>query len=213
MNLILFGPPGAGKGTQAQLIAKKFNYYQLSTGELLRSEIKNKTQIGKEIEKIISEGDFATDDLVNTLLRNIITNPRYKNKIIFDGYPRNIQQAKSLEKMLEENNQDISCILYLNVSRKIIQKRIMGRLTCEKCNKTLNEFFNRDEIESHSCGKNYLKKRTDDNQESIITRYDAYMDKTKPMLDFYSGRSYFNEINGSLKINEIRAKIDQILKV
>ena len=213
MNLILFGPTGAGKGTQAQLIAKKFNYYQLSTGELLRSEIKNKTQIGKEIEKIISEGDFATDDLVNTLLRNIITNLRYKNKIIFDGYPRNIQQAKSLEKMLEENNQDISCILYLNVSRKIIQKRIMGRLTCEKCNKTLNEFFNRDEIESHSCGKNYLKKRTDDNQESIITRYDAYMDKTKPMLDFYSGRSYFNEINGSLKINEIRAKIDQILKV
>jgi len=213
VNLILFGPPGAGKGTQAQLIAKKFNYYQLSTGELLRSEIKNKTQIGKEIEKIISEGDFATDDLVNTLLRNIITNLRYKNKIIFDGYPRNIQQAKSLEKMLEENNQDISCILYLNVSRKIIQKRIMGRLTCEKCNKTLNEFFNRDEIESHSCGKNYLKKRTDDNQESIITRYDAYMDKTKPMLDFYSGRSYFNEINGSLKINEIRAKIDQILKV
>ena len=151
--------------------------------------------------------------MVNTLLRNIITNPRYKNKIIFDGYPRNIQQAKSLEKMLEENNQDISCILYLNVSRKIIQKRIMGRLTCEKCNKTLNEFFNRDEIESHSCGKNYLKKRTDDNQESIITRYDAYMDKTKPMLDFYSGRSYFNEINGSLKIDEIRAKIDQILKV
>ena len=90
MNVIIFGPPGAGKGTQAQSIAKKFNLYQISTGDLLRAEIKKNTDIGKEIKNIISEGDFATDDIVNKLLNNVITNPEYKNRIIFDGYPRNI---------------------------------------------------------------------------------------------------------------------------
>ena len=213
MNLIIFGPPGAGKGTQAQNIAKKFNLYKLSTGDLLRNEIKNKTEIGKKIEQIINHGDFVTDDIVNKILKIVVTNSSHRNRIIFDGYPRNITQAENLEIILNEDNQSISFILFLNVTREVIEKRILGRIICEKCNQTLNEYLNKEEIEQHECGDNYLVKRKDDNLETIITRYEDYMKKTKPVLDFYSSRSYFHEIDGSQKIQVITSKIEQILTV
>ena len=213
MNIILFGPPGAGKGTQAQHIVKNYNYFQLSTGDLLRNEIKNKSDVGKKIEQIISQGDFVTDDIVNKILKKVIINPLYRNKIIFDGYPRNMTQAENLEIMLNADNQSINFILFLKVNREIIEKRILGRIICEKCNRTMNEYFNKEEIDKHECEKNYLKKRKDDNKETIITRYDEYMKKTKPVLDFYSSRSYFHEMDGNQKIQVITGKIDQILKV
>ena len=213
MNLILLGPPGAGKGTQAEFIANKFNLYKLSTGDLLRNEIKNKTEIGKKIEKIIAHGDFVIDEIVNKLLKKVVTSSQYRNGIIFDGYPRNITQAENLEIVLNADNQSINFILFLKVTREVIEKRILGRITCEKCNKTFNKFLNSEEIEKHKCGNNYLKKREDDNQEVIITRYDEYMKKTKPVLDFYSSRSYFYEIDGSQKIQVITNKIEQILTV
>ena len=213
MNLILLGPPGAGKGTQAKFIAKKFNLYQLSTGDLLREEIKNKTEIGKKIKHVIAHGDFVVDEIVNQLLKTVTTNPSNRNSIIFDGYPRNINQAENLETILNADNQSINFILFLKVTREVIEKRILGRITCEKCNKTFNKYLNNGEIEKHKCGNNYLKKREDDNQEVIITRYEEYMKKTKPVLDFYSSRSYFYEIDGSQKIQAITNKIEQILMV
>ena len=209
----MLGPPGAGKGTQAQFIAKKFNLHQLSTGDILRDEIKNKTVVGKKIEQTIADGDFVVDVIVNNLLIKFITNPSYKNNIILDGYPRNINQAENLEIILNEDNQSINFILFLKVTREIIEKRILGRVTCEKCNKTFNKYLDMDEIERHECGNNYLKKREDDNQEVVITRYDEYMKKTKPVLDFYSPRDYFHEIDGSQKIQAISNKIEQILSV
>ena len=213
MNLILLGPPGAGKGTQAKFIAKKFNLYQLSTGDLLREEIKNKTEIGKKIKHVIAHGDFVVDEIVNQLLKTVTTNPSNRNSIIFDGYPRNINQAENLETILNADNQSINFILFLKVTREVIEKRILGRITCEKCNKTFNKYLNNEEIEKHTCGNNYLKKREDDNQEVIITRYEEYMKKTKQVLDFYSPRSYFHEIDGSQKIQAITNKIEQILTV
>ena len=214
MNVIIFGPPGAGKGTQAQIIAKKFNLHQISTGDLLRSEIKKKTEIGKEVESIILEGEFATDDIVNKLLDKIINNPVYKNRIIFDGYPRNISQANNLKTSLSKDGQSIGAVLYLYVSRSIIEKRIIGRVICEKCNKILNEFFNtKKEIENHECGKDHLKKRKDDNYKTIAIRYDAYIERTKPVLDFYSSLNYFHEIDASQKIEVITSKIEQILNL
>ena len=187
MNVIIFGPPGAGKGTQSQNIVKKFNLFQVSTGDLLRNEIKNKTQIGKEIEEIISRGDFATDYIVNKLIKNVIFDPKKKNKLIFDGYPRSLNQAKNLDLLLDRSNQKINFIFFLNVNKDIIIKRIEIRKT--------------------------LEKRTDDDLNTILKRYDAYMETTKPVLDFYSKNTNFYEIDGGEEISIISSKIEQILTV
>ena len=213
MNIILFGPPGAGKGTQAQFIVKKHNYFQLSTGDLLRNEVNLKTSLGNKIEEIISKGKFVSDEIVNSLLRQSIKNLRFRDRIIFDGYPRNVEQAKNLKIILEEFDQTIGHIISLSVSREIIEKRIMGRMTCEKCNITLNEFFNKEQIELHPCGKEFLIKRKDDNLDTVVTRYDTYIKTTKPVLDFYSKNDNFTEIDGTAEIELITNKINGILEV
>jgi adenylate kinase len=213
VNIILFGPPGAGKGTQAQSIVKKHNYFQLSTGDLLRNEIKKKTDLGKEIEGIISKGNFASDEVVNKLLKNTILNLKFRDRIIFDGYPRSIEQAKNLDLILNEFDQKIDLIISLVVPREIIEKRIIGRVTCDKCNLTLNEFFNKEEIDLHPCGKEYFIKRKDDNLETIMSRYDIYTKTTEPVLNFLSKNSNFHEIDGTLEIDKITAKIDTFINV
>jgi len=213
VNIILFGPPGAGKGTQAQFIVKKHNYFQLSTGNLLREEVKSKTLLGEKIEKLISNGKFASDEIVNTLLRQSITNLKFRDRIIFDGYPRNIDQAKNLTLILNEFEQTIGHIIFLNVPKDIIEKRIMGRMTCEKCHMTMNEFFNKEQIELHPCGKEFLNKRKDDNFDVVVARYDTYMNETKPVLDYYSKNQNFTEIDGAAEIEQITNKMNEVLNV
>jgi len=213
VNIVLFGPPGAGKGTQAQFLVNKYNYFQLSTGDLLREEIKNSTNLGNQISDIIGQGELVTDNIVNNLLEKIITNPEYQNRIIFDGYPRNLTQAKNLDKLLSVNNQKIDLKIFLNVKREEIEKRIKKRLVCKKCNKTFSQTFDKNLIKNHSCGSNQITKRPDDNSHIILKRFDTFMEITKPVLDYYSRDQNFTEIDGSLKIDEISSKIDQIVKV
>tara|TARA_B100000902_G_scaffold397268_1_gene460488 strand:- start:563 stop:1204 length:642 start_codon:yes stop_codon:yes gene_type:complete len=213
VNIILFGPPGAGKGTQARQIVNKHNYFQLSTGDLLRNEVKNKTSLGKNIEEKISKGNFVSDEIVNHLLKKTISELKFRDRIIFDGYPRTIDQSKNLDMILAEFNEKIDLIFSLHVPRDVIEKRIEGRLTCDKCNTTLNKFFNTNEIKLHPCGAEFFVKRKDDNSETLMNRYDIYVETTKPVIDFLSKKQSFHQIDGTLKINEITNKIDTFINV
>ena len=187
MNIILFGPPGAGKGTQAKYLVKKLNGFQISTGEILRNEIKKNTIIGKQIVDDMDNGKFVSDEIVNNLIEKILFDTEKKNRLIFDGYPRSISQAKNLNSLLERSKQKIDFIFFLNVKKEIIIKRIEKRKA--------------------------LENRSDDETNTILNRYDIYMETTKPVLDFYSKNSNFKEIDGSQEIDQITRKIDTFLNV
>jgi len=212
MNLIIFDPPGAGKGTQSNNIINNFDLKQVSTGDLLRSEIKLQTDLGKKIESIINNGELVSDDVVNTLIRKIILDPKNFNRLIFDGYPRTIQQVYSLEKLLEEFNQKISIVFNLNVNKDIVSKRANGRLICTKCLKIFNAYLSPANSKNHKCEKKYLEKRTDDNTKTILNRYETYVVKTKPILDYYDKKRFLVKIDGNQKIVEIYDKIKGILE-
>ena len=187
MNIILFGPPGAGKGTQAKYLVKKLNNFQISTGEILREEIKNNSEIGKKIIDVMNDGRFVSDDIVNQLLEKHVFDSKKKNKLIFDGYPRSINQAKNLELLLKKSNQKIDLVFFLNVNKETIIKRIQKRKIQEK--------------------------RSDDELDTILKRYDTYMKTTRPVLDFYSKNVNFYEIDGSDEIEQITNKIDTFINV
>ena len=212
MNLIIFGPPGAGKGTQSNNIVNDFNLRQVSTGDLLRNEIKLQTDLGKKIESIINNGELVSDDIVNTLIEKIISDPNNFNRLIFDGYPRTISQVYSLEKLLKEFNQKISIVFNLNVDKDIISKRANGRVICTRCFRIFNVYLNPPNPKNHKCEKKYLEKRTDDNSKTILNRYETYVAKTKPILDYYNKKGLILEIDGNLKIVEIYIKIKGILE-
>ena len=185
MNVVIFGPPGAGKGTQSNLIVKKYKLFQLSTGELLRKEIKSQTELGKKISSIINLGNLVSDEIVRGLIENYISKNIYKNKIIFDGYPRNLTQAINLDDLLNKNNQKIHIALKLSVSLETIKKRILER-------------------------KN-LEKRDDDKEEIAIKRYKTYEENIKPVIDFYKQSNLLKEVNGEASINEISDEISGLI--
>ena len=185
MNIVIFGPPGAGKGTQSKFIANKFNLYQLSTGDLLREEIKNKTKLGSEISSIINSGELVSDNIVSNLIEKFVSNDNYKNKIIFDGYPRTLTQAKDLDNILKKYNQKIDIVLKLSVSLETVKKRILERQTQEQ--------------------------RADDNEEIAIKRYKTYEKSSEPVIDYYKQSNLLKIVNGEAVISEINSEISGLI--
>ena len=211
MNIILFGPPGAGKGTQANKIVKDFNLYKVSIGHLLREEIRNNSELGEKIRPSLDKGLLVTDDIINSLIEKILSNKKINNNLIFDGYPRNINQAKKLNLLMKKYNQKIFCALNLDVDKNTIVKRIKGRQTCLKCGLIFNEYFNSATSKSHSCGVEFLEKRPDDNEKTILHRYETYLNITLPILNFYKELNLLHQVNGMLEINEIYGEIRGII--
>ena len=186
MNIVIFGPPGAGKGTQSSLIVKKFNLHQLSTGDLLRKEIKNNTKLGQEISSIINEGNLVSDSIVGNLIEKYLSNITYKNRLIFDGYPRNLIQAKNLDQLLKKYNQKIDIVLKLSVGLETIKNRIKERKS--------------------------LEKREDDSEAVAIKRYETYESNISPIIDFYKQSNLLKVINAETSITEINNEISDLIE-
>ena len=186
MNIVIFGPPGAGKGTQSNFIANKFQLHQLSTGDLLRKEIKDKTKLGNEISSIINSGNLVSDQIVSDLIEKYISNSIYKSRLIFDGYPRNLNQARNLKRLLTKYDQKIDAALKLSVSLKIIKKRILER-------------------------KN-LENRADDSEEIAIKRYQMYEKNIDPVINFYKETNLLKVVNGETSVSEISDEISRLIE-
>jgi adenylate kinase len=186
MNIVIFGPPGAGKGTQSNFIVKKYKLHQLSTGELLRREIKDKTALGKQIESIINIGNLVSDDIVSDLIEKYISDINYKSRLIFDGYPRNLVQVKNLDNLLNKYNQKIDIVLKLSVSLKTIKERISER-------------------------KN-LENREDDNEKIAIKRYEMYEKNIEPVIEYYKQTKLLIVVNGEKSVTEISDEISDLIE-
>ena len=186
MNIVIFGPPGAGKGTQSKYLSKKYNLHQLSTGELLRKEISNKTDLGYKISSIINSGELVSDEIVSSLLDKYVSSEVYKSRLIFDGYPRNLDQAINLNDLLNKNNQKIKIVLKLSVSLETIKKRILERKS--------------------------LENRDDDKNEIVIKRFMTYEKSIEPVIDYYKKSDLLKVVNGEASITEINEEISGLIE-
>ena len=214
MNIIFIAPPADGKGTQSSLLEKKYNYKHISTGDLLREEIKKKTEFGAEIEKIISKGELVSDEIITKLLKNELNNIKHQ-KFILDGYPRNIAQAETLTEIFKELNIDDYKAIYLDLDEDTAMKRALGRIVCSNCGASYNTYFkNLMPQENGICDKCHHKliQRSDDNEETMRTRFRTYLELTNPLLDYYKAQEKLVDVDASLNSDQIFLEIEQVLK-
>lgn len=196
-NIIFVSPPAAGKGTQSKLISKEYNIPHISTGDLLREEIQKKTILGNEIKKVIDTGALVNDNLMSELLFNRLSQKDCENGFILDGYPRNIEQAKIYEEILEKLNKDIGKVILLDIDKKTALNRISGRLVCPKCGTSYNvNVKSLSPQKENTCDKcnSKLIKRDDDNIDTFSKRFDIYLEKTNPLLNYYKQKNILEKI-------------------
>ena len=211
MQLIMMGPPGAGKGTQAAKLVKKFSIPQISTGDMFRAAVKEGTELGKAAKACMDAGKLVPDEITIGIVRERLAKDDCKNGFILDGFPRTVEQADALEKILDELGKKISCVLNINVPSEYLIERAVGRRICKKCGATYHVKFNPPKAEScDNCGGE-LYQRADDNETTMKNRLDAYEASTRPLIDYYKKAGVYREIDGRQAIDKVTEDLVSVL--
>lgn len=213
MRLILLGPPGAGKGTQAQRLVERHGIPQLSTGDMLRSAINAGTEVGRKAKAVMDAGRLVSDDIVNAIVAERIDQPDCKDGFILDGYPRTLVQADATEAMLGARGLSLSCAIELKVDDEVLTERIAGRYTCANCGAGYHDTLLQPKTEGvcDRCGSTEFKRRPDDNPETVRTRLQAYYKETSPLLGYYYAKKLLRSVDGMADIDTVTAEIEAVL--
>lgn len=212
MNLILLGPPGTGKGTVAQEISIRYHLPHISTGDIFRQNIKNKTALGQEVESYLNKGDLVPDDLTNRLVEDRLNQEDVANGFILDGYPRTLDQARALAEILENKKAKLDVALNVYVPDEIILKRLAGRRVCESCSDTYNIYYKKPEVEGtcDTCGGKLIQ-REDDSEETVKNRLKTYEEKTAPLISYYEQENILKTVDNSASLDETLAQVKEVL--
>jgi len=213
MNIILLGPPGAGKGTQAQRLQSDLGMVQLSTGDMLRAAVASGTELGKKAKGLMEKGELVPDDLIVGLIKDRIAQPDCAKGFILDGFPRTEAQAKALDKMLAEMAKQLDLVVEMEVDEKALTERVVGRFTCAKCGTGYHDSFKRPKVEGvcDVCGSKEFTRRKDDNAETMKTRMVAYRAQTEPLLPYYRARGVLKKVDGMAAMDEVYRQIRAVL--
>ncbi len=213
MNLILLGPPGAGKGTQAKRIEEARGLVQLSTGDMLRAAVAAGTDVGNKAKAVMEAGELVSDDIVIGIISERIDEPDCENGFILDGFPRTVAQAEALDKLLAEKDKTLDIVIEMQVEDDPLVGRITGRFTCAKCGEGYHDEFKkpvRDGI-CDKCGGTEMTRRADDNEETVRSRLAAYHEQTAPLIDYYGKKGVLKSIDGMKAIDEVTSQISAVL--
>jgi adenylate kinase len=213
MNIILLGPPGAGKGTQAGLLVERHGMVQLSTGDMLRAAVKAGTPTGLKAKAVMEAGELVSDEIVSGIIGEALDQLPAETGVIFDGYPRTAAQAHALDEILVSRGRKLDHVIELAVDEDALVERIVGRFTCGQCGEGYHDIFKQPAVEGvcDKCGSTEFKRRPDDNEETVRTRMAEYRAKTAPILPIYKARQLVSHINGMADIGDVTAAIEVIL--
>ena len=205
MNIILIGAPGSGKGTQASLISKELNIENISTGNLLRKEVENKTVIGIKVKEIMQSGGLVSDDIVIDIIKNKLTSPECRNGFLLDGFPRNAEQAIILNNVLSKIGKKIDIVFSFEIDEGVLLDRIQGRFSCKKCNTTYNKLFKNTKFEGicDVCGSSDFQSRVDDNEQVLRNRLDVYRKSNLKIIEFYQKNNLIISIDALKSISSV----------